>query len=350
VTFSPLTIGLKQASLLIATDFPGQELMEVALRGQGRDELVPSLGVSARSLELGDEEQDFLSSRIFTMINGDLADLVISSIHVEGTNAAEFSVTQNCITSLASNQQCTETITFSPLSAGPKSATMVIASNDPETPSARIYLSGRNAWNRAAVEMPAGGQVVLLSPPNTWLLDVVPLDSLPEEGRPDGMDFDYGFYQFRVSLLPGVTNTAVSIAFPEGKVPDAYYKYGKTPGNATSHWYEFMWDDASNTGAFIQGNVVILYFADGQRGDDDLTVNGVIVDPGAPAFLAESSPPPVDPAPSGGGGGGCVMAQRPHSPWAALDWLLMMLGVVLLGMRRQLRPSGRNTRQVCNTH
>jgi cyclophilin family peptidyl-prolyl cis-trans isomerase len=344
VTFSPLTIGVKLASLLIYTDFSGQELIEVTLRGQGRDELQPSLGVSARNLELGDESLGFLKSRSLTMINGDLADLVISSIHIEGANAAEFSVTQNCITSLAYNQQCGETITFSPVSAGPKSATLVIASNDPDTPSARIYLSGRDAWNRVAVEIPEGGQALFLSPFNTLLRDVVPQDSLSEGGRPDGVSFDFGFYQFRVSLLQGVANTAVSIAFPEGTVPDTYYKYGKTPGNSTPHWYEFMWDDESKTGAVIQGNVVTLYFADGQRGDDDLTINGVIVDPGAPAFLAESSPPPVDPAPSGGGGG-CAMAKRPQLPWAALDWLLLMAGVAWLGVRRHLRPSGRNTLQ-----
>src|SRR5439155_13531525 len=61
-------------------------------------------------------------------------------------------------------------------------------------------------------------------------------------------------------------------------------------------------DGATNTGAIFglpvtaqQPNLidhVTLYFVDGQRGDDDLTANGVIVEPGGPAFIA-SAPPRV---------------------------------------------------------
>jgi hypothetical protein len=48
--------------------------------------------------------------------------------------------------------------------------------------------------------------------------------------------------------------------------------------------YEFLLDRATMTGAdFLSYNVLRLYLVDGRRGDDDLTANGVIVDPGAPA-------------------------------------------------------------------
>ena len=68
-----------------------------------------------------------------------------------------------------------------------------------------------------------------------------------------------------------------------------YRKYGlepvddpNTPINETitEHWYDFMWD--GQTGAQISGNRITLSFIDGQRGDDDITENNIIVDQGGP--------------------------------------------------------------------
>src|SRR5262249_32298037 len=60
-----------------------------------------------------------------------------------------------------------------------------------------------------------------------------------------------------------------------------YYKYGRTLADGNLHWYEFLYDNS--TGAEVRGNRITLHFVDGQRGDDDRTVNGVIVEPGGPA-------------------------------------------------------------------
>jgi len=42
------------------------------------------------------------------------------------------------------------------------------------------------------------------------------------------------------------------------------------------------------TGAEVIGNLILLHFVDGLRGDDDLTANGVIKEPGAPALTNEA--------------------------------------------------------------
>ncbi|MCK4791774.1 MAG: hypothetical protein KAV87_49030 [Desulfobacteraceae bacterium] len=52
---------------------------------------------------------------------------------------------------------------------------------------------------------------------------------------------------------------------------------------AVAHWYEFMYDDFTKTGAKIDGNKITLYFVDGERGDDDLEANGIVVDDGGPS-------------------------------------------------------------------
>src|SRR5215471_6404290 len=90
------------------------------------------------------------------------------------------------------------------------------------------------------------------------------------------------------------------------------------------------------TGAEILPDRVLLHFVDGQRGDDDLTANGEIVDAGALAITTTTTAPVTAPAaapaaaPSGGGtggggGGGCAM-----DPGASFDPMLVVcLGVLL---------------------
>ena len=57
-----------------------------------------------------------------------------------------------------------------------------------------------------------------------------------------------------------------------------YWKYGPTAGNTSPHWYTMP--------ATIVGNTITLSITDGGLGDDDLAVNGAIVDAGGPAALA----------------------------------------------------------------
>jgi CSLREA domain-containing protein len=95
---------------------------------------------------------------------------------------------------------------------------------------------------------------------------------------PPGFTLPYGSFSFDVV---GLAETRVNIILPAGAAPTTYYKFGRTPDNATAHWYEFR--TSGGTGASISGNRVNMTFRDGARGDDDLTVNGVIHDPGGPA-------------------------------------------------------------------
>ncbi len=46
-----------------------------------------------------------------------------------------------------------------------------------------------------------------------------------------------------------------------------------------------MYDEVTGTGAVITGSEIILHFVDGQRGDDNLTADAQIIEPGAPAFF-----------------------------------------------------------------
>ncbi|WP_109508612.1 choice-of-anchor U domain-containing protein [Nocardioides speluncae] len=107
----------------------------------------------------------------------------------------------------------------------------------------------------------------------------------PGAAPPPGVLLPYGVIGFTVTADPTAT---VTLTFPEGDEPlTAYRKFGSTEADPADHWYDFAWD--GTTGATPAGNVVTLHLRDDQRGDDDLTANGVVVDPGAPAVADTDS-------------------------------------------------------------
>lgn len=99
-------------------------------------------------------------------------------------------------------------------------------------------------------------------------------------------EFPYGLFSFTVE---GESNPVVTIILPEDVLVDTYYKYGPTPDDTSPHWYEFMYDEESETGAVINDQTVTLYFVDGKRGDVDLdSTNLTVIDPGGPAVISEA--------------------------------------------------------------
>ncbi len=134
----------------------------------------------------------------------------------------------------------------------------------------------------------ADGLYVTLEAPAERILEnvqaIAPADLPP---LPTGVELPAGVFAFDV--VGGAFGAPSTVTFflpdpPAGKEYNAWYKYGLEPGDAPGeeHWYEFRFD--GTTGAEISGNTVTLHFVDGQRGDDDLSANGVIADPGAPAL------------------------------------------------------------------
>jgi hypothetical protein len=113
-------------------------------------------------------------------------------------------------------------------------------------------------------------------------------------------NYPYGLFEFSLGncqeeLQPqlagnvrtkGTLSTSITLYFFDSQHNQinmegyTYRKYGPTPDNPTPHWYDFMYD--GTTGAVISGYAITLYFVDGQRGDDDISDNGQILDQGGP--------------------------------------------------------------------
>jgi len=172
-----------------------------------------------------------------------------------------------------------------------------------------------------------GKLVTIESEEGTTLSDVKPL-SKNLQGCPEGFDgqflsFPVGSYQYVVSGLNPGDETTVIIDLPPGTIVNSYFKFGPTPDNTQPHCYEFLFD--GQTGAQISGTNVVVHHIDGARGDSDLTPNGVIVEPGAPALLSEEPP--------SRSGDGCSIAQTVSSQTALLNLLIPLLPAFAVGLR-----------------
>jgi len=144
--------------------------------------------------------------------------------------------------------------------------------------------------NVASFSSTTGAYVTLASDSGT-LSDVAPVANPSPSDAPSGVEWPVGFIDYTITgLTPGGSAT-VTLYLPSGTTVNTYWKYGKTPENSAQHWYEFLYD--GTTGAEISGNVITLHFVDGKRGDNDLTENGAITDPGTPGFVSDTIPPTI---------------------------------------------------------
>ena len=135
--------------------------------------------------------------------------------------------------------------------------------------------------------------LTLSAPTGSELTNVVvgvnPAPTDPDNPEAAGITFPVGFLNFDVSEFED-SEVAVRLQLPTGTSDQAFntfWKFGPTPDNPTDHWYEFLYDGTTgaqfiDTDADGLADEVLLHFVDGERGDSDLTQDGLIIDPGAP--------------------------------------------------------------------
>ncbi|MBI5762420.1 MAG: hypothetical protein HZA51_02715 [Planctomycetes bacterium] len=136
-----------------------------------------------------------------------------------------------------------------------------------------------------------GNPVTIESPAGTILMGVQALQVPQPELAPPGVIFPYGFFAFQVKNVAPGGGIDVKIFLHGGPTVNTYYKFGATPIIPVDHFYRFLFD--GNTGSEVNADVITLHLIDGQRGDDDITANGIIVEPGGPALESEN-PQPID--------------------------------------------------------
>ncbi len=99
--------------------------------------------VSSSSLSFSTQAPSTISApRTVTITDTGLAALVVTGLTFAGTDPQDYLITSNgCLAPIAPGVSCTVGVAFAPQQQGPSSATLQIASNDPNGP-ASVSLSG----------------------------------------------------------------------------------------------------------------------------------------------------------------------------------------------------------------
>ena len=141
VTFSPTLAGARSAAVTITDDATGSP-QSIPLSGTGT---APGVGLAPTSLSFGNQTVGTSSTpQSITLTNTGTSVLNLASIALTGTDAAQFSKSQTCAATLAVNTSCTISVTFSPTTAGAKSAAVTITDDATGSPQS-VPLSGTGA-------------------------------------------------------------------------------------------------------------------------------------------------------------------------------------------------------------
>jgi bacillopeptidase F len=105
------------------------------------------------------------SSKIVTITNQGTTGLVIGTISITGSDSSEFRISVDTCSekAIGSLSTCKIEVVFSPSSKGVKSADLSVPSNDPDTPTLDVSLSGagvQGSYNAVALLTPNGGEVM----------------------------------------------------------------------------------------------------------------------------------------------------------------------------------------------
>ncbi|MCL5098174.1 MAG: choice-of-anchor D domain-containing protein [Candidatus Omnitrophica bacterium] len=119
----------------------------------------PAIGVTPASLAFGNQIVATTSApQTLTVSNSGGAPLTINSITITGANFTDFAQTNACGASLAGGANCTISVTFTPMTAGARTANLSIGTSDPLNPTLTVALSGSGQW--IIVVFPKGGEVL----------------------------------------------------------------------------------------------------------------------------------------------------------------------------------------------
>jgi hypothetical protein len=133
VSFQPAAGGFQTGALTL-TDNASNSPQTVTLSGTG---VGPTTSLSASSLTFASQLVGTASSaQPVTLQNAGNQALSITSISLTGANSGDFSLSQNCPSSLAANASCQINVTFTPTARGARTAALSLvdsAANSPQS-------------------------------------------------------------------------------------------------------------------------------------------------------------------------------------------------------------------------
>ena len=167
VTFDPTTSGTRDATLIIESNDIDAPRLEVALTGEGLDQRIV---VEPLSLNWGTVRTGFDSDNEMrvTIRNPGTATLRLTGFGIQGAAASSFEITNFPVDMMVEpGGDRSVSIKFLPLTDGPKSALLLISSDDSMTPAIAVTLEGTAATPRLTLNpltLSFGGHPINLGP------------------------------------------------------------------------------------------------------------------------------------------------------------------------------------------
>lgn len=348
VNFSANTpAGGKTASLRIASNDPDSGTVVVTISASTFAVGEPEITVAPAQLSFAEVAVGSSATLNLNVSNNGQGPLDIGLIELTGLHADQFSL-QGCTgQTLQAQQSCSLAVTFSATgNEGARSASVTISSNDADEGTVTVAISGTavtdgdgdgiadsveaagpnngdgnndgiddTQQSDVATFLSNAGAYLTLETSAGEVVSVAVSDNPAPANTPANISFPEGFVSFNITGLSNGATATVNLIMHAQTNIDTYYKYGPTPSNNSPHLYEFTFNGL--TGAEINSNQITLNLVDGGRGDSDLTADGQITDPGAPAL---NSPQARVSESSGGGGCSILASQKPD-----LGLLLLLL-------------------------
>jgi 6-phosphogluconolactonase (cycloisomerase 2 family) len=133
LVFSPIAPGQRTANLLISDDASGSP-QTLVLAGTGIA-VIPAVTLSPAVPSFPATTQGTTSAaQTLTVTSSGNATLHVSSVSLGGSNASEFSFTNNCTAPVSPAANCTISLVFNPLGAGQRTASLMISDDAPGSP------------------------------------------------------------------------------------------------------------------------------------------------------------------------------------------------------------------------
>jgi hypothetical protein len=148
VRFDPLSAGAKSAVLSIDSNDPDEPVCQVALSGTALGASAPDIDVAPASHAFSGTFVGEADDLTLTIANAGNAVLTLSDVppvEIQGTDAGEFAVLAQPGPTIAAGGHVALTVRFAPASPGAKSATLRVASDDPDEAIVEVPLSGAAA-------------------------------------------------------------------------------------------------------------------------------------------------------------------------------------------------------------
>ena len=145
--FRPLTAGVKTVDVVIPSNDPNAKEVKVALSGTGTSPIAPDIRVEPAALSFGTVRVGINNVKTVTVANDGAANLVLGVVKL-ATSTTDVAISQDLCSgqTILPGQSCAIGVRVRAFSAGQKSGTLTITSNDADEATVTVGITATAQW------------------------------------------------------------------------------------------------------------------------------------------------------------------------------------------------------------